>query len=394
MLEGFPMLDIYGKPASGIGHRGHCPQCKRDFVIVAGADNLTFMGKNIAVEGMQTSCGAFLIATQHQATVDSTPGENIVLTGSYNQLVSVTNTVSAFDERIRFFTANRNILADTPYKLFLDDGSVVEGRTDSGGKTERICTDQETAITGAEFYPETIFMCGCQADNLCGTGGQAPSPALKVDIAGIKTNSTAVGNSTVNYTLPAATTSRGMTPGEVAMARTVFKDAIDYSKVKIHRGGLFGQPNRTGNAMTPRGEIYFPADDYRDDFSAGVVSDSYRIWFVHELSHVWQYQLGYSVVWAGFRLGAGGGYSKDGAINRPSPAYRYNLAGSDKGKELPDFNMEQQAELISHYFAATQLGSPRYFAEQTELAKALGSFITNPKDATLLPSTTLVEPAP
>ncbi|MBS0369476.1 MAG: PAAR domain-containing protein [Proteobacteria bacterium] len=71
--EAFPALTIYGKPAAGLGHRGYCPQCKRDFVIVAGARNFRYLGKNIAVEGMQTSCGAMLIATQRQASIDDSP---------------------------------------------------------------------------------------------------------------------------------------------------------------------------------------------------------------------------------------------------------------------------------------------------------------------------------
>ncbi|WP_227103467.1 PAAR domain-containing protein [Chromobacterium rhizoryzae] len=74
VLESFPNFNIYGKNASGIGHRGYCPQCKTEFVIVAGAQNVIFMGKNVAVEGMLTSCGAVLIASQSQATVDTDPG--------------------------------------------------------------------------------------------------------------------------------------------------------------------------------------------------------------------------------------------------------------------------------------------------------------------------------
>ncbi|MDW5416458.1 PAAR domain-containing protein [Iodobacter sp. CM08] len=74
VLEGFSTLNIYGKNAAGVGHKGQCPQCKTTFTIVAGASNYTFMGKNVAVEGMLTSCGATLIATQGQATVDDASG--------------------------------------------------------------------------------------------------------------------------------------------------------------------------------------------------------------------------------------------------------------------------------------------------------------------------------
>jgi type VI secretion system secreted protein VgrG len=53
---------------------------------------------------------------------------------------------------------------------------------------------------------------------------------------------------------------RQLTSGEIAMSRLIFKDAIDYSKVWIHLGGLIH--TKTGNAMTPAGEIYLPKDDY------------------------------------------------------------------------------------------------------------------------------------
>lgn len=69
VLEGFAGLSFYGRQAAGIGHRGYCPQCKQDFLIIEGAPNRRHMGRGLAVEGMRTSCGATLIATQHQATI-------------------------------------------------------------------------------------------------------------------------------------------------------------------------------------------------------------------------------------------------------------------------------------------------------------------------------------
>ncbi len=139
VLEGFPMLNVYGKPASGIGHKGHCPQCKRDFVIVAGAENLTFMGKNIAVEGMQTSCGAVLIATQHDATVDNTPGENVVLSSALSQGImfgSGNNEPANFDQYLLLEDHQGNPLDGIPYRLTAPNGEVITGATGADGKTK------------------------------------------------------------------------------------------------------------------------------------------------------------------------------------------------------------------------------------------------------------------
>ncbi|WP_428846496.1 PAAR domain-containing protein [Photorhabdus heterorhabditis] len=47
-----------------------CPQCKGIFPIIQGADSLKYKGKPIALEGMQTACGAKLIASQSKFTHD------------------------------------------------------------------------------------------------------------------------------------------------------------------------------------------------------------------------------------------------------------------------------------------------------------------------------------
>lgn len=48
---------------------------------------------------------------------------------------------------------------------------------------------------------------------------------------------------------------RALTAGEVVLAKRVFKDSIDYTKVKIHnKKYIVVQPNNSG--MTPNGEIY------------------------------------------------------------------------------------------------------------------------------------------
>ena len=406
---GFPELMVYGRPAAGIGHVGFCPKCGVIFQIVAGAATVTVFGRALALEGMKTSCGAVLIASQNQYMVDDGTGDghaaasdsaksNAVASRVVSPSASGASTkvpseaAPAFDEQIRFIAADSYPVADTPYKLTLADGSLIAGRTDQDGKSERIETVQALAISCAEFYPDMIYTCECGFDHACETGGRAPEPALKVDLEGIKTNNTAVGSSVVEQKLPESTAVRPMTAGEIAMARTVYQEGIDYAKVKIHKGGLFGQPNRNGNAMTPKGEIHFPDVYFKPDFST--LTPEMQVWFMHELGHVWQYQLGYSVVWAGMRLAAKGGYSPDDIDRSSAPAYRYNLQGQDKGKTLPDFNMEQQADLFAHYFAAVKDLFPRYAVQLHDLKIALAGFLKNPKDASLLPNTTTVEPSP
>ncbi|WP_254361365.1 PAAR domain-containing protein [Photorhabdus heterorhabditis] len=59
-----------GIPIAGKGDWVECPQCKGIFPIIQGADSLKYKGKPIALEGMQTACGAKLIASQSKFTHD------------------------------------------------------------------------------------------------------------------------------------------------------------------------------------------------------------------------------------------------------------------------------------------------------------------------------------
>ncbi len=65
---------------------------------------------------------------------------------------------------------------------------------------------------------------------------------------------------------------RKLTSGEIALARTVFGNRVDYEKVKMHHGSYLPFNAQGANtAMTPHGEIYF-INQYRDDFSQSLYS--------------------------------------------------------------------------------------------------------------------------
>ncbi|HEX8613230.1 MAG TPA: Rhs element Vgr protein [Telluria sp.] len=148
-----------------------------------------------------------------------------------------------------------------------------------------------------------------------------------------------------------------MTPGEISMASKVFGDAIDYARVQVHARGYlpFGlQPKNC--AMTPNGTIYFHHSCCLPDFAAG--SEHARHWFMHEMVHVWQHQLGYPVWWRGaVRIGL---------------SYAYELAAH---KRLADFNMEAQGDLLADYFVLKFLQSPTAM-RQKRYANSLALFET------------------
>jgi hypothetical protein len=166
---------------------------------------------------------------------------------------------------------------------------------------------------------------------------------------------------------------RGLTDGEVAMASALFGAAIDYAKVRIiNRRYMPFQPKNC--AMTPNGRMYFHHSCFLDDYSAGGVVA--QRWFMHEMVHVWQYQLGYPV-----RL--------RGAV-RIGLDYRYRLRA---GATLADFNMEAQGDLLADYFVLKHLGNPhglRWREHAGQLAlfeEVLGQFLSDPASRANLPRT-------
>ena len=164
---------------------------------------------------------------------------------------------------------------------------------------------------------------------------------------------------------------RLLTAGEIAMASLLFHDAIDYPHVRIHAHRYMPfQPKNC--AMTPNGSMYFHKSCCLVDFSTG--SEHARHWFMHEMVHVWQHQLGYPVRLRGaVRLGL---------------RYQYTLAPD---RVLADYNMEAQGDLLADYFVLLHLGSSapmrqsRYANDLALYRTVLAPFLADPSDPANLP---------
>ena len=125
---------------------------------------------------------------------------------------------------------------------------------------------------------------------------------------------------------------RGLTLGEVKLARSIFGQAIDYDVVRIRRRKWFPfQPRRV--TMAPLGHVHFhpKGNAYCDDFSRENLQRQGL--FIHELVHVWQTQT------------RGKWYL---VFNRmPWARYHYSLK---PGWPLSRYGIEQQAEIVKHAF--------------------------------------------
>lgn len=125
-------------------------------------------------------------------------------------------------------------------------------------------------------------------------------------------------------------TSRPLTEGEIALARSIFGDAIDYARVKVHARKWWPfQFKRI--ALAPDGNLWFnpKGELYCDDFcDRGMARQGL---FIHEMTHVWQHQQGVNL------------------ILKRHPFCRYDYA-LKPGWTLKRYGLEQQAEIVRHVF--------------------------------------------
>ena len=128
--------------------------------------------------------------------------------------------------------------------------------------------------------------------------------------------------------------SRSLTPGEIELARSVFGDAIDYSRVRLFKGKWWPFHPRNA-AMAPMGNIYFHPEGevWSEDFSKESLGR--QGFFIHEMTHVWQAQR------------SGRFYLP--LMRHPFCRYSYDLK---PGKPFWRYGLEQQAEIVAHSFLA------------------------------------------
>jgi hypothetical protein len=127
---------------------------------------------------------------------------------------------------------------------------------------------------------------------------------------------------------------RHLTSGEIELARSIFGNSIDYSKVRLFEGKWWPfHPRRA--AMAPMGDIWFHPEGggWSDDFADEALHR--QGFFIHELTHVWQTQKG-----GRFYLPL---------MRHPFCRYAYRLKS---GRPFGQYGIEQQAEIVRHRFLA------------------------------------------
>jgi RHS repeat-associated protein len=130
---------------------------------------------------------------------------------------------------------------------------------------------------------------------------------------------------------------RALTGREVSEAKTVFDDKISYDPVRVINDKYV--PWQSSNiAVTPNGNIYYPRAPADFVLAGGAMVQL----FIHEMTHVMQYQHGVDVLGKGLLLQTAY-YGSLGAYN----PYHYNY---NPNRAFSSYNIEQQGDIASRIY--------------------------------------------
>lgn len=124
---------------------------------------------------------------------------------------------------------------------------------------------------------------------------------------------------------------RNLTPGECALARSIFAEAVDYGRVRIHSCKYHPCQPRCF-VLVPNGNFYVPPGHPAacDDYACAPLG--LQAFFIHEMTHVWQHQSGRNL------------------LAERSLLARYRYLPLRPGKPFARYGLEQQAEILRHLF--------------------------------------------
>lgn len=272
---------------------------KEHITLMCGGAYLTLKGGNIEL-GMP---GTFTVKAAKHSLVGAA------------SLGATLPTFDVGDTQRRFVLKQldgQTAMPNVPYSITMASGEVVEGVTDAQGATQLL---QKDAMNIAKVSMKHA---------------KAPlgAVAATVGVAAVVSKVLAAPNPDAG---------RALTQDEITLAKSVFADSIDYSKVRLLDEDYVPWQGKD-YVMAPNGHIYF-GENLRDvaDWSREDIAKQGL--FIHEMTHVWQHQHGVNVLLVG-------AYQQTRQFLM-GDQYAYRL---EPGKTLKDYNIEQQGDIVRDYF--------------------------------------------
>lgn len=179
VITGAPFSDVDGKAIARIGDKVTCPQKGHGSVTTIVTGDLTAIidGNPVARHGDQTACGATLISSQILTYVDegSSSGRGAssapAAASAASSLADTDNDVNhAYD--LQFLVQGDKTgkpMANTPYKITLDNGREFTGKTDKNGLTKKVSADYpaQATLIAPHHDSETNANGYCGIDSCC-----------------------------------------------------------------------------------------------------------------------------------------------------------------------------------------------------------------------------------
>lgn len=134
VIHASSMIVVDGKNVALVGDLVSCPKCKGVYPIIEGTEKVFFMGQPAALEGMQTACGARLIASQNRMFVNDE--SNNMQTDMQMSQLTEEKALLLFDDYFQIVDSiTHEPLKNTEYAFRRENGEVEYGVTDSNGYT-------------------------------------------------------------------------------------------------------------------------------------------------------------------------------------------------------------------------------------------------------------------
>ena len=152
---------VMDQPVARLGDKCTCPKKgHNNCYIVEGDPDWTIDGVPVALEGHKLSCGAVLISSMpnagredwsgNETGVDHVAGANLASS------TAAQNERHEFDQHFLVVDMSTGKpLLDFPYRLDLESGHSIEGRTNSDGKTEKISSHNAEEVV-LHVYEEIL----------------------------------------------------------------------------------------------------------------------------------------------------------------------------------------------------------------------------------------------
>jgi hypothetical protein len=147
---------------------------------------------------------------------------------------------------------------------------------------------------------------------------------------------------------------RTMTSVEITEARKVFDASISYWQVRIDEMSLIAKIGAFFSGGGGMGVTTAHTINFNKKISAAA-GNADMVWLMHELGHVAQY------------THVGLQYMGEAIHAQATAGYNYGGGAALAGKDLKDFNREQQAEILSHYYRDVLYGHSAYAPDYARL---------------------------